>query len=180
VYLRNANTQGNADVSFFFGNPGDIPLAGDFNGNGCDTVGLYRPSQGRFFVIDELGSADRGLGTATTSYLFGNIGDVPFVGDFNGDGTDTFGLYRTTSGLMYFRNSHAQGNAELQFYFGDPGDRFVTGDWNADGRSSPGVYRPSTQTLYVRFTNTPGNADTVVGGVSPALIPIAGFLGDLP
>lgn len=180
VYLRNANTQGNADVTFFFGNPGDVPLAGDFNGNGCDTVGLYRPSQGRFYVIDELGSADKGLGAATTSYLFGNIGDIPFVGDFDGDGTDTFGLYRTTSGLMYFRNSHVQGNADLQFYFGDPGDRFVAGDWSADGKSSPGVFRPSTQTLYVRFTNTPGNADAVVGGASPALIPVAGFLGDLP
>jgi hypothetical protein len=81
---------------------------------------------------------------------------------------------------MYFRNSHVQGNADLQFYFGDPGDRFVAGEWSADGRSSPGVFRPSTQTLYVRFTNTPGNADAVVGGASPALIPVAGFLGNLP
>ncbi len=85
VYLKNANTQGNADITFYFGNPGDVPLAGDFDGDGCDTVGLYRPSQGRFFVIDELGSADKGLGAATTDYLFGNPGDIPFVGDFDGD-----------------------------------------------------------------------------------------------
>ncbi len=180
VYLRNENSQGNADISFFFGNPGDIPLAGDFNGDGCDTVGLYRPSQGRFFVIDELGSADSGLGAATTDYLFGNIGDIPFVGDFNGNGVDTFGLYRTASGLMYLRNQHTQGNAHVQFYYGNPGDRFVAGDWSADDISSPAVFRPSSQTLYVRFTNTPGNADVVVGGTSQTLIPVAGFVGDLP
>jgi len=178
VYLKNANTQGNADITFYFGNPGDVPLAGDFDGDGCDTVGLYRPSEGRFFVIDELGSADNGLGAATADYLFGNPGDIPFVGDFDGDGVDTFGLYRTTAGLMYFRNDHAQGNAELQFYYGNPGDRFVSGDWTADDRSSPGVFRPATQTLYIRFTNTPGYADAVVGAGSQALIPVAGFVGD--
>ena len=180
VYLRNKNTQGNADISFFFGNPGDLPLAGDFNGDGCDTVGLYRPSLGRFFVIDKLGSEDDGLGAATTDYLFGNIGDVPFTGDFDGDGVDTFGLYRTSSGLMYLRNRHTHGNADQQFYYGNPGDRFVAGDWSANGTSSPAVFRPSSQTLYVRFSNSPGNADAVVGGASQMLIPVAGFLGDLP
>ncbi len=180
VYLKNSNTQGNADITYFFGNPGDVPLAGDFNGDGCDTVGLYRPSEGRFFVINELGSADEGLGAATTDYVFGNPGDIPFVGDFDGDSVDTFGLYRSTSGLMYFRNSHIQGIAELDFYYGNPGDRFVAGDWNADDKSSPGVFRPSTQTLYLRFTSTPGNADAVVGAASQVLIPVSGFLGDLP
>ena len=27
AYLRNSNTQGVADVAFFFGNPGDVPMA---------------------------------------------------------------------------------------------------------------------------------------------------------
>ena len=53
VYLRNSNTQGNADIRFYFGNPGDIPLAGDFNGDGCDTVSIYRQSEGRVYIINE-------------------------------------------------------------------------------------------------------------------------------
>jgi hypothetical protein len=180
VYLRNSNTQGIADISFYFGNPGDIPLAGDFDGDGCDTVGLYRPSQGRFFVIDRLGDGDRGLGAATTDYLFGDLGDVPFAGDFDGDGIDTFGLYRTSTGLVYLRNSHSQGIADLSFIYGNPGDRFVTGDWNADGRDSPGVYRPSALTMYVRYHNSAGNADATMGAPSATLLPVAGFFGDLP
>lgn len=180
VYLRNSNTQGNANISFYFGNPGDVPLAGDFNNDGCDTVGLYRPSTGRFFVINALGSADKGLGAATTDYLFGNPGDVPFAGDFNGDGVDTFGLYRTSTGLVYMRNTHTQGNAHASFIYGNPNDRFVTGDWNADGHDSPGVYRPSTRRLYVRFHNSAGNADAVMDAGSSALLPVAGYFGNLP
>jgi hypothetical protein len=80
VYLRNTNTQGNADVRFFFGDPGDIPLAGDFNGDGCDTVSVYRPSNATFYIVNELGSADGGLGAADYHYIFGNPGDKPFMG----------------------------------------------------------------------------------------------------
>ena len=30
---------------FYFGNPSDIPLAGDFNDDGCDTLSVDRPSE---------------------------------------------------------------------------------------------------------------------------------------
>ncbi|HLE39501.1 MAG TPA: NHL repeat-containing protein, partial [Acidimicrobiia bacterium] len=106
VYLRNSNTQGVANIRFFFGNPGDVPIAGDFDDDGCDTVSIYRPSQGRFFIINALGENDGGLGAAEFAYYFGNPGDKPFVGDFNGDGTETVGLHRESTGLVYFRNTH--------------------------------------------------------------------------
>jgi Tol biopolymer transport system component len=159
LYLRNSNTQGNANIRFFFGNPDDGPLAGDFNGDGCDTVSIYRPSQSKVFIINRLGSADKGLGAADTDYYFGNPGDTPFTGDFDGDGVDTIGLYRQTTGLVYFRNTHTQGNADDEFFFGNPADRFVAGDWNHDGTDTPAVYRPDNTTHYFRFTNTQGNAD---------------------
>jgi len=159
VYLRNVNTQGVADIRFFFGNPGDLPLAGDFNGDGCDTVSIYRPSETRIYIINELGSNDGGLGAADHSFLFGNPGDKPFVGDFDGDGEDTIGLHRESTGFVYFRNANTTGNAHKQFFFGDPQDRFVAGDWIATGEDTPGVYRPSNRTVYLRYDNTEGNAD---------------------
>jgi hypothetical protein len=180
VYLRNSNTQGNADIRFFFGDQGDVPLAGDFNGDGCDTVGLYRPSEGRFFVINALGSNGQGLGQATSTYLFGNLGDAPFSGDFDGDGIDTFGLYRTSTGLVYLRNTHTQGVANASFYYGIPDDIFVAGDWNADNHDSPGVFRPATSSLYLRYFNAAGNADAVLAALSATLMPVSGKFGDLP
>jgi hypothetical protein len=162
VYLRNSNTEGVADISFFFGNPGDIPVAGDFNGNGCDTVSIYRPSEQRFYVINTLGSNDGGLGAAEYSFLFGNPGDKPFVGDFNGDGIDTVGLHRESTGLVYFRDSNTTGVADYQFIYGDPGDMLVAGDWDGDGDDTVGVYRPSNGMFYLRNSNTQGVADAWV------------------
>ncbi|MEX2652615.1 MAG: hypothetical protein WD473_09265, partial [Acidimicrobiia bacterium] len=162
VYLRNSNTQGIADIQFYFGNPGDIPLAGDFDGDGCDTVSIYRPSEQRVFVINDLGSNDLGLGAADYSFAFGNPGDKPFVGDFNGDGFDTIGLHRESTGLVYFRDSNTTGIAHSQFIFGDPGDQIIAGDWNGAGKDTVAVYRPSTQTLYIRFSNNAGNADVQI------------------
>ncbi len=162
VYLRNSNSQGVADVKFFFGNPGDYPLAGDWDGDGCDTVSIYRPSQARIFVINRLGSSDGGLGQADFGFVFGNPGDTPFTGDFDGDGIDTVGLHRGSTGLVYFRNSLTTGVADAEFIYGDPGDRLAAGDWDGDGEDTVGVYRPSTGTLYIKNRNAQGTADAAL------------------
>ena len=113
VYLRLTNTQGIADIWFFFGNPGDRPVPGDTNGDGKDTVSIYRPNKQRFYIINRLGSNGGGLGDAEYFFSFGNPGDVPVVGDFDGDGIDTVGVYR--SGSWYLRNSNSSGAHDL-FY----------------------------------------------------------------
>jgi hypothetical protein len=177
VYLRNSNRQGVADTRFFFGDPGDIPLAGDMNGDGCDTISVYRPSAQRFYVINELGADDGGLGAADYSFLFGNPGDQPVVGDWDGDGVDEVGLHRESTGLFYWRNTLTTGIADGLIYFGDPGDRFVAGDWGVvDGRDTPAVYRPSDHTVYFRHTLTEGVADSQFRwpGAESAWLPVAG------
>lgn len=172
VYLRNSNTQGNADVSFFFGNPGDQPLAGDFDGDGCDTVSVWRASEGRVFIINKLGENGGGLGAAEYAFYFGNPGDKPFIGDFDGDGTDTVGLHRESTGFVYFRNTLTEGVAEFEFFYGDPGDVILAGDWDGDGVDSVAVYRRSNGTFYVKNSNSQGNADfsTFVGDYPHAVV----------
>ncbi|MGI9667152.1 MAG: LCP family protein [Acidimicrobiia bacterium] len=179
VYLRNSNTQGPADIRFFFGDPGDVPLAGDFNGDGCDTLSLYRPPEARIYVINKLGQNDGGLGEAEYSYIFGNPGDKPFTGDFNGNGTTTVGLHRESTGYMYFRNTNTQGIAHYEFYFGNPGDRLIAGDWTGANEDFPAVYRPSNRTVYMRFSNTQGNADEFYQWGESNYIPVAGDFGAL-
>jgi hypothetical protein len=179
AYLRNSNSQGNADIRFFFGNPGDIPMSGDFDGDGCDTVSIYRPAEARIYVINALGSNDGGLGAADFDYIFGNPGDKPFTGDFDGDGVDTLGLHRESTGFVYFRQSHTQGVADAEFFFGDPGDRLVAGDWGIiDGVDTPAIFRPVSSTFYFRHTNTQGNADSSFPWGEPPWLPLAGFFGN--
>jgi hypothetical protein len=182
VYLRNSNDQGVATIRFFFGDPGDIPLAGDFDGDGCDTVSIYRPSESRIYVINELGANDGGLGAADFNYIFGNPGDNPFVGDFDNDLIDEVALHRESTGLVYFRNTHTQGNADSQFIFGDPGDKIIAAEWARRGAPGPetvGLFRPSTCNIFLRYTNSQGNAnETLTYGV-PSGIPVAGDFGAL-
>jgi hypothetical protein len=178
AYLRNTNSQGIADIRFFFGNPSDIPLAGDFNGDGCDTLSIYRPSEARFYIVNALGTNDGGLGPADYSFLFGNLGDKPVVGDWDGDGIDEIGLHRETTGLFYWRNTLDTGIADGTIFFGDPGDRFVAGDWGiVDGRDTPAVFRPSNTTFYFRHTLTEGNADSQLVFGQPGWLPVAGQFG---
>ncbi len=113
VYLRLTNTQGVADIWFYFGNPGDGPVIGDANGDGKDTVSLYRPSEQRFYIINRLGSNGGGLGAADFWVHYGDRGDVPVMGDYDGDGTDTLGVYR--GGAWYLRNSNSAGPHDIFF-----------------------------------------------------------------
>jgi hypothetical protein len=178
AYLRNSNTQGVADVSFFFGNPEDIPIAGDFDGDGCDTLSLYRPSEQAFYIIDHLGSGDAGLGAADARFVFGNPGDVPVVGDWDGDGIDEVGLHRPDTGFFYWRNTLTTGVGDGQIFFGDPGDRFIAGDWiDHDGRDTPAVFRPGAITFYFRETLTQGVADSQLVFGRSGWLPVSGDFG---
>jgi hypothetical protein len=178
VYLRNSNTQGIADIRFFYGNPADVPIAGDFDGDGCDSLSIYRPSEQLFYIINKLGANEGGLGFAEFSFMFGNPGDKPFAGDFDGDGIDEVGLHRETTGLVYFRHTLTTGIADNAFIFGNPGDRFVGGDWGViDGTETPGLFRPANTTFFFRHSNTQGNAESqFVWGEAPWL-PVSGMFG---
>jgi hypothetical protein len=174
AYVRNSNSEGNASAQYIFGIPEDIPLAGDFNGDGCDTISIYRPSEQRVYIINRLGANGAALGPADLSFVFGNPGDKPFVGDFNADGIDTIGLHREATGLVYYRNSHTAGFADGELVFGDPGDRLMAADWTGDGTDTPGLFRPAQARFYLRFTNSPGNADVDFPLGESLWLPIAG------
>lgn len=174
VYIRFSNTQGAANWTYFFGNPADVPLVGDFNGDGRDTVSIYRPSEQRVYISNKLGSNGGALGPAEHSYVFGNPSDVPFVGDFDGDGIDTVGLHRPSTGEVFLRNEHVAGPADVLMVFGDPADHYVAGDWDGDGIDSPGVFRPSDGTFYQRNTNSSGGADHSFFLGDSGWLPIAG------
>ena len=182
AYLRDTNRQGVADIRFFFGNPSDVPLAGDFDGDGCDTLSIYRPSEQRFYIVNELGENDGGLGAADFSFVFGNPGDKPVIGDWDGDGIDEVGLHRESTGFFYWRNTLDTGVADGEIFFGDPGDRFVAGDWGTvDGKDTPGLFRPSDVTFYFRHTLTQGVADSQFTwtGAGSSWLPVAGTFSNV-
>ena len=48
--LRNSNISAPPDITVAFGAPGDLPVVGDWDGDGTVTIGLYRPSISTFFL----------------------------------------------------------------------------------------------------------------------------------
>jgi lipoprotein-anchoring transpeptidase ErfK/SrfK len=68
---------GPADFSFPFGLRGDQPLAGDFNGNAIDTVGVFRPSQQHIHLTGA-------PGVPGASFPFGTAADRVVVGAWTG------------------------------------------------------------------------------------------------
>jgi hypothetical protein len=94
--------------------------------------------------------------------IFGTHNDIPVVGDWDGDGTVTIGIYRPADATFYLRNSNSSGNPDLVVAFGSKNDIPLTGDWNGNGRTTVGVYRPSDSTFYLRKSNTRGQADLIV------------------
>lgn len=181
VYLRNSNTQGNANIRFFFGNPGDVPLAGDFNKDGCDTISIWRPSLNRVYIINKLGQNDGGLGAADFFYDIGNPGDRPVVGDFNNNGQDTVGLHRPSTSQIFLRNSLSAGSADVAFaYGGASSDRAFFADWNGNGTDTVGIFQAPTPffayggAVMLRNTNSTGDADYVLGVGETGWRPIGG------
>jgi hypothetical protein len=83
------------------------------------------------------------------------------MGDWNGDGVDTPGLYRRSDGYVYLRNTNTQGIADISFYFGNPSDIPIAGDFDGDGFDTVGIYRPSNQRFYI--INRLGSGDTGLG-----------------
>jgi hypothetical protein len=159
-YSRNSNSTGIADAECFAGNPEDVPVVGDWDGDGDDNLGIYRPSEQKFylFTITCTGSP---MGAAQIELLFGNPGDKPAAGDWDGDGIDEPGLHRESTGFFYWRNTLDTGIASGEIFFGDPADRFASGDWGiVDNIDTPAVFRPSNLTFYFRHTLTQGIADS--------------------
>lgn len=78
------------DYSLAYGRRRDRPVAGDWDGDGDDTVGLYRG--GPWFLRSTVE-----VGFTTTTFSLGRSMDVPVAGDLDGDGTDTVGIGRPPS-----------------------------------------------------------------------------------
>ena len=110
-------------MSFFLGNPGDVGIAGDWNGDGMDTTGVFRPSNGIIFLKNA-----NTTGFADIALNYGLAGDMPVTGDWNNDGIDTIGVYRNAQFLL--RNSNTIGYAEIVFGLGNPGDMPISGNWD--------------------------------------------------
>ena len=72
---------------------------------------------------------------------YGHGPDAPVVGDWNGDGISTVGVFRDGVWKLDTDGDGRISDADELIEFGKPGDVPVTGDFNGDGIDDIGVYR---------------------------------------
>ena len=162
----NGNGQWNGalggDRVFVFGAQNDVPLAGDWNGDGFDEIGVQRGNQ---YYLDRNGnSVWDGVAGGDRLYTFRNAGDKPLVGDWDGDGDDEIGSWN--AGLFYIDlNSNGvwdgEGAGDRRITFGLSSDTPLAGDWDGDGDDQIGVHRGNVFFLDV---NGNGTWNGTIGG----------------
>jgi len=123
------------------------------------TLFLFRASQQRIYIINALGADGAGLGAADFYYTLGDVGDTPFVGDFDGDNDDEVAMFRGSSGQVFLKLDLSAGTADSTFVFGSRGDTPFAGDWNGDGVDTIAMFRPSDGNWYIRLVNSTGAPD---------------------
>ena len=174
LFLRNSNTQGNANTDIFYGNPGDLPISGDWNGDGVQTVGIFRPGDEKFYLRNT-----NTQGIADITVPFGQAGDIALAGDWNGDGFDTVGVYRPSNQTLYLANSLTNPKADFTWVFTNamPGDHIIMGDWDGNGIDTIGVYRPSDSKFYLRDTYEQAESNIKIEMGESYMKPVAGDWG---
>lgn len=152
------NGVASSDTTFVFGVPGDTsvePVVGDWNGDGKDTVGWYRPSDASWHLRNTNSSGD-----STITFVWGLAGNTTtqaVAGDWNGDGKDTIGFYRPSDGSWHLGSALAASLTTTTFVFGPAGDKSVktfVGDWNGNGTDAVGWYRPSDASFHLTNSTT--------------------------
>jgi FtsP/CotA-like multicopper oxidase with cupredoxin domain len=129
------------DKHSVFGATGDIPVSGDWNGNGTTKLGAYKGNGVWWLDLNDNGVLDTG-----ETFTFGIAGDIPVVGDWTGSGSTKIGIVRNSGGTkMWYLDMNGNGiwDAGIDQFsaFGIAGDVAVTGDWNGTGKTKIGVFR---------------------------------------
>ncbi|MEA2626929.1 MAG: hypothetical protein QOD06_2974 [Candidatus Binatota bacterium] len=174
--LKVENAGGPADVDFQFGRPAtaQLPIAGDWDGDGVDTVGVYSPSKGRFQL-----RLRNTAGPVDIDIEVGPDGLLPVAGDWDGDGEDSVGVFDPDSGEFLLRNPLTSGDDGTSASLAEwqPGFLPIAGDWNGDGTDSIGLYDPATGRFLTTNRNVLGataTKDFTFGPGGADFLPIAG------
>jgi FG-GAP repeat len=74
-YILQSSGNFSTYVSYLWGVGGDVPVTGDFDGDGKTDIAVYRPSNGGWYIL----KSSTGY-AAYVTYMWGLPGDIPVLG----------------------------------------------------------------------------------------------------
>ena len=132
-------------VGAFRGNPEDIPVAGDWSGNGITKIGVFNNGD---WILDNGNGIYEGCGIDSCLGPFGDFpGDIPVTGDWTGNGVSQIGIFRDGQWYLDLNGNGKWDGCEIDKCieaFGGYYSDFhfpIVGDWTGDGLSKIGIYR---------------------------------------
>jgi hypothetical protein len=134
----------------FFAINDEIPLAGDFNGDGLDDIAAFtRGTAGDVYVALSTGSSFSGKGVKWHDFFAIND-EIPISGDFNGDGLDDIAAFtRGTAGDVYVAlstgSSFSGTGVKWHDFFAINEETPLAGDINGDGRDDIVTFTKGTE-----------------------------------
>jgi hypothetical protein len=154
-------------ISQPWGAASDIPLGGDFDGDGKADIAVFRPDAGGGFSAWYIIRSSDGAGVV---HSWGLPGDMPLASDFNGDGWSDLAVWRESIAWWFILDGRS-GMLLQAAQWGLPGDIVRAADLDLDGRADKIAWRPANGTWYVLFSG--GGAIGVQWGL-PGDIPVPG------
>ena len=80
-----------------WGSPDDIPVPGDYDGDGKIDIAVWTPASGLWTII-------RSSDGATTYTMYGGPGDIPVPGDYDGDGKTDIAIWRPSKWHLVYHS----------------------------------------------------------------------------
>ena len=87
-------------ASYLWGFASDVPLSGDFDGDGQTDISVFRPSDGYWCVL----TSTSGF-SSYFAYQFGESTDTPVPDDYDSDGRTDIAVFRPSNGVRYILTS---------------------------------------------------------------------------
>ena len=137
---RSCRQRGRRRTGFAWGNGADLPVPGDYDGDGRTDTAIFRPSTGVWHVM-------RSSTGTPTALPWGNGADRPVPGDYDGDGKIDIAVFRPSNGVWLIVPSTT--GVPYGYAWGNGADIAVPGDFDGDGKTDIAVFRPSNGVWYV-------------------------------